>query len=211
MTKSQKQHAGTHGANNGRGANNFRKGRNPQTLLTTYQSPSYANQQIVSMRLPGTHAYLTGASSTGLIAFNFSQNLAGITGLSRFTSTFDEYRILGVDIELICGNPTSGVTAFFWDEHNNGTPSVNDALERECVFLTNNACNSRSVRTLSWRARDLTDLQFDDISATTNTPVWFSIFTDATNFGSGTTVGTDNAQWFVKPYFYIEFRGLQAL
>jgi len=162
------------------------------------------------MKLPGTHAYLQGIVGSGVIAFNYAMNLAAITGIGRFTSTYDEYRILGVDIELICGNPTSGVTAFYFSEHNIGTPGVNDALERSTLNLTNNACNEKSCRTMSWRARDLTDLQFDDIAATTNTPVWFSIFTDTTNFGSGQAVG-DNAQWFVKPTFYIEFRGLSAL
>lgn len=162
------------------------------------------------MRLPGRSAYYTGALSTGVIAQNYAMNLGDIQGNARFTSLFKEYRILGIDIELICGNPTSGITTFHFTEVNDGTPGVNDALEREVVSMTNNACNSKAISSMSWRARDLTDLQFDDIASTSLTPVWFRTYTDNANFGSGVATA-DNAQWYVKPIFYVEFRGLSTL
>lgn len=129
---------------------------------------------------------------------------------SRFTQLYDEYRILGVDIELICSNPTTGVTAFFWDEAATGAPTLNEARDREVLSLTNNACNPKSCSLMTWRARDINDLSFDPITSTSTTPVWFKVYTDNTNFGSGTTT-TDSAQWYVKPTLYVEFRGLRGV
>jgi len=169
--------------------------------------PSFAGQQSVILTLPAaaTSGYTT--VTTGVLQTSIALDSSHLNGFAtRFGSTFDEYRILGVNVKIRPISPATGVTRYFFNEKNGTVPSTVDAYERVGLTLSNSNANSSSTRTMSWRARDLLDLQYTPIG-TNFTPVWLKIYTDLDTFGAP-AVATPIS--YLEVDFLVEFRGLQA-
>jgi len=169
--------------------------------------PAYAGQQCVTLKLPGTPMLLTSIITTGVIANVTNLNVTDITGFStRFGSTFDEYRILGVNVMLRPVAVSTGVSVAWFDEKSPAAPTANEAQERIGKRLTNTNASDKSVCVMRWRARDLLDLEYQPISGTT-TPVYWKLYTDLATWGSP---GAATPLWIVEPVFLIEFRGIKS-
>jgi len=170
-------------------------------------SPAYQGQVSWRVRLPGAAVKLTTTVTTGVIANALQLTSADIVGFAtRFGSTFDEYRTVGADVELIPLAASTGEMNFWFDEKSTAAPTSNEAQERTSVHCAINSAASGSHRTMRWRARDLLDLQYSPIG-TLSQPVTFKSYTDNALFGA-TIVATD--VYIVKVLFLIEFRGLKS-
>jgi hypothetical protein len=174
---------------------------------TLSDGPAYAGQQKVILRLPSTSGLFSTAATTGIIALTSPLGTAAIAGFTtRFASTFDEYRILGIAIKIRAVAQSTGITNFFLDEKNPSAPTSLDAQERIALRLPNSNANSASFKTMMWRARDLLDLEYSTITTAT-TPVFFKVYTDAPTFGSPIVA----TPLFIVEYDYtVEFRGLKS-
>jgi len=170
-------------------------------------SNSYSGQQTCILKLLGESAIQTTVVTTGLIAVALPLDKTRIQGFAtRFGSTFDEYRILSCILKIRSLNVSSGVSRFWFDEKSNATPSSTDASERVGLTIPNNSSNGRTVTSMTWKARDLLDLQYTAIG-TTATPAYFKIYTSNAGYSSPIAV-TD--LWLIEYHMVFEFRGLQA-
>lgn len=170
-------------------------------------SVAYPGQQVAKLKLQGAAAQLSTTVTTGVIAYAQPISQGAIAGFStRFGSTFDEYRIVGVDVRLTPLAASTGVSKVWFDEKSTSAPTSNESQERTSNPLANSNANARSVRVFRWRARDLVDLQYTAIG-TSVTPVTFKLYTDNTSWGAPTAV---TALWVLEPIFYIEFRGIKS-
>jgi hypothetical protein len=160
------------------------------------------------MSLTGFNSLVSTTVTTGVIANTYQMSTAGIESFAaRFGSTFDEYRILGVDVRVRPVNAASGVSTMFFDEKSTSAPTLADAGEKTLSLFPNTNSAQRTQIMMRWRARDLLDLQYTAIGSTV-TPVTFKIYTDTANFGAPTTV---TPVWLVEPLFHIEFRGIKSV
>jgi len=130
-----------------------------------------------------------------------------ITGFStRFGSTFDEYRILAARFRVTPVSASVGVSKFWFDEKTFSTPTANEAQERNSVNLANTNTMASSRKTMRWVARDLLDLEYQQMGVTT-TSAAFKVYTDTASWGAPTAV---TPLWLVEPEFTIEFRGVKS-
>lgn len=159
------------------------------------------------MKVPGTSYILSTTVTSGLIA---NVNEIGTTDIvnfaSRFGSTFSEYIIAGCELELIPLTTANGISNFWFDDAITSIPTLNEALGRVALQVSNNSANSKATTVMRWRARQLSDLTFVPTS-TTYTALSFKAFTDNANFGAPTAV---TQLWFVKPTLHLVFRGLKS-
>jgi len=170
--------------------------------------PSYRGQQRTTLKLEGISQLLSTTITTGLIAGTYLVEAADIASFAtRFGNTFDEYRILGADITVTPITASTGVSRFWFDEKSSATPTFNDSRERTVVTLPNSNANARSCRKMTWRARDLLDLQYTSIATTSVNPVTFKIYTDNGNYGAPATV---TQLWLVESELMLEFRGIAS-
>lgn len=171
---------------------------------------SYANQQGVVLRVPAApilnNVSIAGATS---VATQISKNLVGAFN-TRFATTFNQYRILGADIEMIPLTTTFGSSVFFWDEKSTTAPVAADATERVVVAKSNsNASLAGKSYHMTWRAKDLLDLGYLETTAAAVTVCTFKSYTDLANYGTP-AAGVNNV-WLLKPMLLIEFRGIIAV
>jgi hypothetical protein len=171
--------------------------------------PAYAQQPTIRISLPCNLGILNTTVTTGVVAQSSVISSSSVQGFAtRFGSTFDEYRIVGADVEIrALTSGASGVSRHFFDEKSSAAPSLADGEERLGTTLPNASSNPASVRTMRWRARDLLDLEYTAIGTAT-TPVYFKTYTDTANFGSPTTV---TPLWLGTALIHFEFRGLKAV
>jgi hypothetical protein len=160
------------------------------------------------MSLTGFNSLVSTTVTTGVIANTYQMSTAGIESFAaRFGSTFDEYRILRVDVRVRPVNAASGVSAMFFDEKSTSAPTLADAGEKTLSLFPNTNSAQRTQIMMRWRARDLLDLQYTAIGASA-TPVTFKIYTDTANFGAPAAV---TPVWLVEPLFHFEFRGIKSV
>jgi hypothetical protein len=171
-------------------------------------STAYSGQQVFRARLTATNSLLSTTITTGVIAQAYTVSAGSITGFTtRFGSTFDEYRILGVKIRIRPLSAATGVSAMWFDEKVTSSPTINEATERTVVLYSNSNASSKTNIDLTWNARDLLDLQYTAIGTTSVVPVTFKIYTDVSNYGAPATV---TPVWIVEPVFMVEFRGVKS-
>jgi hypothetical protein len=149
----------------------------------------------------------TTTVTTGVLAQSYAVSTAAITSFAtRFGTTFDEYRILGVKMRVRPINVASGVSVMFFDEKATGAPTLPNAQERTLSLFPNTNASSQDIITLVWRARDLLDLQYTAIGTVVQ-PVTFKGYTDSTNYGAPIAA---TPIWLVEPEFEFEFRGIAS-
>lgn len=169
-------------------------------------SPSFRGQPILRIRIPCAPIKFSTTITTGVIASNIGINITLNTNFSStYANLFDEYRILGCSFKLIPLGVNSGITSFFFQEKITSSPTNTEATSKPlCALLSNNSASSKDMKIVSWRARDLLDLQYNSVASTV-TPAGFCIYTDAASFGSPVSV---TPLWLVYPTLDVEFRGL---
>jgi len=168
---------------------------------------AYRGQQSLRAKIPGASVKLTTTVTTGVVANALQITTADVVGFAtRFGSTFDEYRIVGADVDVIPLVASTGEMNFWFDEKSTNVPTANESQERTSVQVPINSSSARSHRVLRWRARDLLDLQYTPIG-TLSQPVTFKSYTDNALWGSS-IVATD--VFVVKVLFLFEFRGLKS-
>jgi len=165
----------------------------------------FRGEQHEVVEVQGTTTTLTTTVSTGVVAFVYSIDLAGVTGLTRYTNAWDEYRMLRCDFDIYPVVASTGICNFWYDEKSGATPTANEAQERDVnrVLITNSFKNNH---TYQWVPRDITDILYTPSSSTT-TVAYFKAFTNNTSWAS-TVVAT--AIFVVKPRFVIEWRGVKS-
>lgn len=169
-------------------------------------SPAYAGQVVVKIKLPSSATKLTTTVTTGVVASAIQVSSAQLLGFAtRFGSTFDEYRIVGINARVIPLGPNAGIMKCWFDEKSTSAPTANESLEKTAVSVSLNNAHSSS-RLQIWRARDLLDLQFTAIGSAV-TPVTFKQYTDNAFWGSSVAV-TDVAT--VQFDCLVEFRGVKS-
>jgi hypothetical protein len=174
---------------------------------TLNDGPAFAGQQCFKVRLPGTSGLLPTTVTSGVCQYALPLSTAQITGFAtRFGSTFDEYRILSVTMKVRAVSIATGISCTWFDEKSNASPTVNECYERTHLTVPNNNADPKSQFPMSWRAKDLLDLQYSPI-ATVSTPAYWKIYSDAANFGAPVAV---TPLWYVESDFLIEFRGLKS-
>jgi len=184
-----------------------RKSGGMSVKSTLSDGPSYQGQAKVRLSMQGVPYLKSTTVTTGVIASNIGVDVANIVGFSsRFGSTFDEYRILGVDVKVTPVSASQGVTKFWFDEKNQSAPTLNEAEERYCIPLPNTNASPKAARVFRWRARDLLDLEYTAIG-TSFSPVCFKLYTDSTSFGAPVVV---TPLWLIEIMHHIEFRGLKS-
>lgn len=187
------------------GRKSSKRGQSSQRLP---DSNAYAGQQHARLSIEGVPQLLSTTTGTGVIADTYIVEAQDILAFAtRFGNTFDEYRILGVNIKVTCTAVSTGVTKFWFDEKSNATPTANEAEERTVYAMPNNSSNSKSCKTFTWRARDLLDLQFSPITSLTVNPVTFKIYTSNSAYGAPTSV---TPLWLVESVLLLEFRGIAS-
>jgi hypothetical protein len=159
------------------------------------------------MVVPGASGILSTTVTTGVIANSQGLSIADINTFStRFGNTFDEYRILGVNVKIRPLADSTGITQLFFDEKSSAAPTVAESYNRTRLTLPNTNAQSKSFTVLRWRARDLLDLEYQPIG-TTFTPVYFKTYTDTANFAAPAVV---TPLWFYEYDFIMEFRGIKG-
>lgn len=167
--------------------------------------PSYSGQVRVTHRLPCNPGVLTNTVTTGVLAAATAVSVGQIPDFAtRFGSTYDEYRILGADVEMIPVSNASGVSVFWFDEKLTSTPTLAQSQDRTARAVPNSNANSKAFTVHRWRARDLLDLEFSAITAAPQ-PVTFKTYTDAANWGAPIVA---TALWVPRITLIVEFKGL---
>lgn len=169
--------------------------------------PSFPKQICWDVWLPGLPVKATTTVTTGVIAASYVINKSNIQSFgTRFSSTFDEYRIVQARFQIRCFSSTNpGVVTAFFDENSTGVPVLAEAQER--YILNFSASSVDKPHSLMWTAADPQDLLYNPI-ATGFTPATFKVYTDNANFGSS-IVATDYFE--VSISFRVQFRGLAAV
>lgn len=184
-----------------------RRGSSVPRSLGLSDGPAYAGQQTARLRVPGFSGIFSTTVTTGVISGSLVLGPAAIVDFAtRFGKTFDEYRILGADVMIRPLSVSTGVTRFFFDEKSATAPTIDDSQERIGLSLPNNSANVKSAALMTWRARDLLDLEYTPIG-TDSTPAYWKLYTDTATWGAPTAV---TALWLAVIDFHIEFRGLRG-
>jgi hypothetical protein len=170
--------------------------------------PSFPRQVCWDVWLPALPAKFITTVTTGVITagFNFNPTTKVQAFATRFGSTFDEYRVVQVQMKMKMFSSTNpGVVQAWIDENSTATATLAEAQER--YVLSVSASSVEDVHQLSWTASDPLDLQYSPI-ATSTTPASFKAYTDNANFGSSIVI-TDYFE--LEARFRIQFRGLQGV
>jgi len=174
-------------------------------VATQGDGPAFRGQQIAIMDVPGD-VRLAVTTAGGSIAQVFAINAANIQTNFHgyFNSVFQEYRIRRVKFfitAISAGAP--GASFFRFEEKNSGSPTLNEMANSASVFKSNNGNTSASTFTMTWTARDLVDLGFEQITTDPNS-AFLKIFTDSTDMAAPNSTYL----WAFRPVATIEFRGL---
>jgi hypothetical protein len=180
-----------------------------QNPLSSSNKPAYPGQARVVLRLPANPSGPQVTTvTTGVMALTLPLQAGDITGFAtRFGSTFDEYRILGVDVEALNMSASTGATAMWFDEKSQSAPTQNESTERNATTHLNTNAGFKSRKVLRWRARDLLDLEFTPIGTANVVPVTFKAYTDLALWGAPIAV---TPLWVFRLTFVVEFRGLKS-
>jgi hypothetical protein len=124
---------------------------------------------------------------------------------TRFQTLFDEYCLVGADIEIRLSNFVSaqGVILFYLEEKSSAAATLASAMASPHLDVLVSATESPSRYRIKWVAQDLTDLAWSDTS-TTVTPVYLKQF--ASNAGTGTGAAT-TFDVIISGTLAFEFRG----
>lgn len=176
-------------------------------VMRFLDKPSYKNLPIVRLKVPAAPDVYSTTVTTGLITgfVTLDPTTRVNSWSSRFSSTFLEYRIRSVSLEVITLNSSVGVAAVYFTEINTGTPTYTEAQEQVSNFfqLSN---SGQSKKILTWTPHTFVDMAWTSCG-TGISAVYYSVYTDNPHFASS-IVATPVIM--IRPIFDIEFRGFYA-
>jgi hypothetical protein len=166
---------------------------------------SYPGQALASHWTPCVPFTLSTTVTSGLLSQCIQVDPTALVQAwaTRFQTLYEEYRVIAAKADLnFFSSVQPGVITCFWDEKTPFTaPTLASSIER-AMRRCSLSSTDKPLR-LSWKARDLLDLQYTPI-ATSNPSVGLSIYTDNANYGSGIVAA---AVVTVNFRLHIQFRG----
>jgi len=148
----------------------------------------------------------TTTVTTGVIAGNQAISVSNITNFSTRFATWQEYRIIKVQIDWTCVNSTtSGVCVGWVDEAGSSAPSGNSSLAAGGrVEFPLSDVFSKHVK--SWTVHDVGDLDYTALGSA-QTIGWIKTYTSSALYGApvAATVAV-----LMRPKYTMQFRGLAA-
>jgi hypothetical protein len=187
-----------------RSRNGRRQNISRRLVATQGDQPAFNGQQIAILDVPGdvriasTNAGGTMAQTFAINASNLQSNFHGY-----FNTTFQEYRIRRVKFYFTAVGTTTGSSLIRFEEKNLSAPTLNEMANSNSVFKPNTNANTASTFTMTWTARDLSDLAFEVITSDP-TSAALKIYSDLANLLSPISTNV----WIFRPVATIEFRGL---
>lgn len=192
----------------------FRKGKSArkknsganlrQQVIQSTSMASYYGARPVSTKLQLINYVFS--SGTGPTSFGYGMSFGNVaSGSARFSTAFDEYRILDAKVTLIPLTSANGFTAFFWSERQLSALTANTVNDRMCK----NIANSNGAGTnyhMTWKADAFQDLDWQSITAPIST-AWFYMYTDNT-FGTPAAIAP---LWNVQVECTVQFRGISSV
>jgi hypothetical protein len=189
--------------NKNRKGNQRRNGRDGNGFVLDVVR-SFPGQPVAKHQVQSFNTVLTTTVTTGVIASVISMDPTTIitNWSTRFASLYHEYRVVKARARIICFSATNpGTLLSYWDEKSNAAPT--NAQSSETAFKRIAAADVFKEHDMTWKARDLLDLQYV-ASGTASNPVYWKLYTDAGNNGSA-IAATNYAT--VDFRLLIEFRG----
>ncbi len=176
--------------------------------LAAMPPPAYADEVMVSLKLPADPQILTTTVTTGVISASIgSDPTQDVPDWStRFGNTFDAYRVVGVDYHIRPLTVSSGLTAFMLDENDSTAPVADESAGRVGKRL-NNTNSGQGLTVLKWRVREMQDLGWTPLSSSVS-PIYLKVYTSTALWGAPIVA---TALWVVQPIYIVEFRGLKSL
>ena len=166
---------------------------------------SNPSQVQVGMWLQGPPTKLTTQSSTGLISSAVAPSLSALTNAASFKTVYDEWRLTRVRFKLFPLGANGGVTKFVMDDADATIPNTTYAYARRGFTYSNNSANHKSTPAITYRAEDLTDLEwYSTNSAAAYTPMALKVYTDLSNYVSQPSTDL----WLIEWEGFFEFRGI---
>jgi hypothetical protein len=157
--------------------------------------------------MDGIPVKVTTTVTTGVAAVAYEADaVSTVLGYgTRFSSTFQEKRLIKARFKVTMLTPSTGVLVSLFDEKVVSIPTANQSKEMD-ILSRDPITNVLKPKTFTWIARDIEDLEFEPV-ATASTPVTFKCYTNTADWGA-TIVITDIA--IIEPTFWIQFRGLKS-
>jgi hypothetical protein len=177
-----------------------------QLRPTQGDAAAYSGQQITVLDVPGD-TRLAASGGTGILSNVFAINALNISSSFHtfFNSVFQEYRIRRVKFEFMPVLPAiQGATLMRFDEKDSNVPIWTEMMHSASRLCCHNQANPKSCFTMTWIARDIGDLVFEQIT-TDPTSAYLRMYTDNTNL-LAPNAATD--LFVFRPTATIEFRGL---
>jgi hypothetical protein len=187
-----------------RGRRNRRTPLYKRLVPTQGDGPSYSNQQITVLDVP-CDVFTLITSGAGLIATVFNINASNLQANFHgyFNTVFQEYRIRRVVFHVVAIGQNTGASLFRFEEKNASAPTLNEMANSTSRLVSHDSSSPKSTFSMTWTARDLVDLGFEQIS-TDPTSAYFKVYTDTAHFGAQSTTQL----WLFRPVATIEFRGI---
>jgi len=187
----------------------------PLIRMTGRSTSGAGRQQVVRLEIPGEPVALVTTVTSGLIAFVdvFDPTTDVEDWSTRFVNTFEEYRLLGVNVRLVpagggtgAGQSPVGVSKVWFDEKYSSAPVLSESLAKTTYTLSN-AASHQQRSNFSWRANDIADEGFLAlITAPTSKTAYFKLYTNNANYNSPVVATT---LWIYQAFYVLEFRGIE--
>lgn len=176
-----------------------------QLVATQGDSAAFRGQQVTVLDLAGDVQMLVSAAG-GTLAYNKIMQANSLVGSFHafYNSVFQEYRIRQVRFDICPVTGFAGVTLFRFDEVSAAAPALTDMESSTSVMRPNTTANSKSLFSMTWTPRNLSDLGFISINGDLNV-CNFKIYTDSANLGAP---NASSSLWIIRPYLRVEFRGI---
>ena len=180
-------------------------------------------QKSQKLQVPGT-TQLTSCDASGNVALSIGINQGLILNLAtRFGTTYDEMRILKAYCEIrpVASSTTSGLTIFFIDENDNGTPGLSQARTHFGNAVSNNGqafqvsrgisrklstVPSEGIQLIEWSNRDIQDLNFLDTTDASTSLAYLKVYSDNANLG---TPAVAQPLFVIRWTLTVEVRGMK--
>ncbi len=176
-------------------------------LVKLAMQPAYKGQPVIRLQIPSLNYIYTTTASTGVIAQVIQISAAIIVNWSTRFLTWDEYFVVGAEVEFRPVDNLPGIAMVWWDENNSSAPTITDCQERVCSRLPLNNANPKSVTTFKWVPKSTQDLQSYPTTNTAPVFAYLKLFTDNTNFGAPTTA---TKAMFAQVKLDVVFKGMRT-
>jgi len=166
---------------------------------------AFKGEQVLNMVVPGT-PFLVTSGVLGQVNSLYPISPASIGDFAtRFANTWNSYRILAVDFEIMALADVGGSCYFYFDNRASPlVPTATLATEATSRLLQNNIKAPRGYCTMRWVAKELEDLEFRDCGAP-QTVAALAAYRDNANNG---TTAISTGLFIVRPRYQLQLKTL---